>query len=135
MENKQTAVEWLINVFAHNDILDHKVLSSDARLYNLYIRLVEQAKEMEKAATISKKEMVEISDDVLKKTLEDMNKQPMTFVPNEISDEEIDAAADKANGYGYYGKNGEKYNAFNEGWKEAIKWYREQLKKKQDGTI
>lgn len=46
--NKQTAVEWLISVLAHNDILDHKALSSNERLYNLYKRLKEQAKEMEK---------------------------------------------------------------------------------------
>ena len=48
MENKQTAVDWLISVLAHNDILDHKALSSNERLYNLYKRLVKQAKEREK---------------------------------------------------------------------------------------
>lgn len=47
MSNKQSVVEWLISILAHNDILDHKTLSSDERLYNLYKRLVEQAKEME----------------------------------------------------------------------------------------
>ena len=44
----QTAVELLIELLAHNNILDHKKLSSNERLYNLYKRLVEQAKEMER---------------------------------------------------------------------------------------
>lgn len=46
-KNKMTAVEWLISVLAHNDILDHKALSNNERLYNLYKRLVEKGKQME----------------------------------------------------------------------------------------
>jgi hypothetical protein len=45
---KQTAVEWLISVLAHNDILDHNKVSSNKQLYNLYQRLKDQAKAMEK---------------------------------------------------------------------------------------
>ena len=48
MEKKQTAVEWFISVLSHNDILDHKKVSSNKQLYNLYLRLKEQALEMER---------------------------------------------------------------------------------------
>jgi len=43
-----TSIEWLISVLAHNDILDHKKVSSNKQLYNLYLRLKDQAKEMHK---------------------------------------------------------------------------------------
>jgi hypothetical protein len=46
--SKQTAVEWLISVLAHNDILDHNKVSSNKQLYNLYQRLKDQAKAMER---------------------------------------------------------------------------------------
>jgi ribosomal protein S19 len=49
---KQTAVEWLISVLAHNDILDHNKVSSNKQLYNLYRRLKNQAKAMEKEQII-----------------------------------------------------------------------------------
>jgi hypothetical protein len=43
-----TSIEWLISVLAHNDILDHKKVSSNKQLYKLYLRLKDQAKEMHK---------------------------------------------------------------------------------------
>ncbi len=48
MEKKQTALQWFISVLSHNDILDHKKVSSNKQLYNLYLRLKEQALEMER---------------------------------------------------------------------------------------
>lgn len=48
---KQTAVEQLIELLAHNDIIDHKALNSNERLYKLYIILVKQAKQMEERQT------------------------------------------------------------------------------------
>ena len=44
--SKQTAVQWFISVLSHNDILDHKKLSENKQLYNLYKRLKQQAEEM-----------------------------------------------------------------------------------------
>lgn len=41
-----TSIEWLISRLAHNDILDHKKLSENKQLYNLYQRLKQQAEEM-----------------------------------------------------------------------------------------
>jgi hypothetical protein len=46
------SIEWFISVLAHNDILDHKKVSSNKQLYNLYLRLKEQAKEMHKQEII-----------------------------------------------------------------------------------
>jgi len=46
--SKQTALQWFISVLSHNDILDHKKVSSNKQLYNLYLRLKEQALEMER---------------------------------------------------------------------------------------
>ena len=43
-----TSIEWLISRLAINNILDHKKLSEDKRMYNLYLRLKAQAKEMHK---------------------------------------------------------------------------------------
>jgi len=58
----------------------------------------------------------DLEDDV-EKLVKEMNKQPMTFVPNEISDEEIEKAAN---------------NPINDGYSfiEGAKWYREQLKQR-----
>ena len=50
--SKLTSVEWLISRFSHNDIIDHKKISGNKQLYNLYLRLVEQAKEMHKQEII-----------------------------------------------------------------------------------
>jgi hypothetical protein len=58
----------------------------------------------------------EISDEEALRLAKEMNKQPLTFVPSEISDEEIEKEASKIHGVGYY--------AFSEG----AKWYKEQLK-------
>ena len=43
-----TAVEWLFEVLAHNDIIDHKKLCDDENLYNLLYSLKNQAKQIEK---------------------------------------------------------------------------------------
>ena len=43
-----SSIEWFISVLSHNDIFDHKKLSSNKKLYDLYQRLKEQAKEMHK---------------------------------------------------------------------------------------
>ena len=63
----------------------------------------------------------EISDDQAIKMLQDMNKQPMRFhcVPKEISDEEIEEVLFHHS------------NEYAIGFKDAIKWYREQLKQRQ----
>ncbi len=62
-----------------------------------------------------------ISDEEALRLAKEMNKQPMTFVPSEISDEEIEkAAANLAN------PNADK----TDNWIEGAKWYREQLKSK-----
>lgn len=45
---KQTSIDWLVSVLAHNDIIDHKLLSTREDKYKLYKRLVEQAKKMHK---------------------------------------------------------------------------------------
>lgn len=50
--SKQTALQWFISVLSHNDILDHKKVSSNKQLYNLYLRLKEQALEMEREQII-----------------------------------------------------------------------------------
>lgn len=60
----------------------------------------------------------EISDETGIKLVKEINKQPMTFVPNEISDEEI---ISKALEVGFT----------NTLFIDGAKWYREQLKKKQ----
>ena len=44
---EKSAVDFLISTFSHNDILDHKRIRSNKQLYNLYLRLKKQAKEME----------------------------------------------------------------------------------------
>lgn len=66
--------------------------------------------------TISYEQAIEI--------VKDMNKQPMTFVPNEISDEEIYNKAVFHDGSDY---SLGQHNGFIEG----AKWYREQLKQRQ----
>lgn len=48
----QTAVQQLIELLAHNNILDHKALSSNKRLYDLYLRLKAQAEAKEKQQII-----------------------------------------------------------------------------------
>jgi hypothetical protein len=47
-----TSIEWLISRLAINDILDHKKLSEDKRMYNLYLRLKAQAEEMHREEVI-----------------------------------------------------------------------------------
>ena len=85
----------------------------------------------ERAQTSS--QQTEISDEVLKKTLEDVNKQPMTFVPNEISDEEIEkATSERSINY----SSGRTYPeirhlSYANGFIEGAKWYREQLKQRR----
>jgi hypothetical protein len=59
----------------------------------------------------------EISDEEALRLAKEINKQPMTFVPYEITDEEIEKADD-----GSYDRL-----SFSDG----AKWYREQLKIKQ----
>lgn len=76
--------------------------------------------------TISYEQAIEI--------VKDMNKQPMTFVPNEISDEEIDNNIVKE----YENVGDEKLfpnftdkDIWGNGFYEGAKWYREQLKQRQ----
>lgn len=122
---QQTAVEWLENKMASFNIHFFKELKA----------AIEQAKGMEHkehekiynhafnyGCEFSR---IEISDEVLKKTLEDINKQPMTFVHNEISDEEIE----KQSKYWNETTNPDMWT-FELAWKAGAKWYREQLKKK-----
>ena len=66
---KQSSIEWLIQVLAHNNILDHKALSSDKRLYDLYLRLKTEAKQMHK------KEIIKI----LNKREDYLGTQPSVF--------------------------------------------------------
>ena len=66
---KQSSIEWWIQVSAHNNILDHKALSSDKRLYDLYLRLKTEAKQMHK------KEIIKI----LNKREDYLGTQPSVF--------------------------------------------------------
>jgi hypothetical protein len=67
----------------------------------------------------------EISDEEALRLAKEMNKQPMRFVPAEISDEEIE----KQSKYWNETTNPEMWT-FKLAWKAGAKWYREQLKNK-----
>ena len=69
--------------------------------------------------------LYEISDEEALRLAKEMNKQPMTFVPYEISDEEIDKEAFK---YVYENKIS---NTHVVSFINAARWYREQLKQRQ----
>lgn len=110
----QTTVEWLVEM-----LIDNKYLIKDAT------HLFEQAKQMENAEIIKRtldgaEDTADYVDKVIIKALvEDMHKQPLTFVSKEISDEEIEKFASD-----FYDNNGA-----DEFIIIGAKWYREQLKK------
>ncbi len=68
----------------------------------------------------------EISDEEALKLAKNMNKQPMTFVPNEISDEEIEKAA-----FDYVENSEEDKWTATLTFIAGVKWYREQLKQRR----
>jgi hypothetical protein len=68
-------------------------------------------------------EKKEISDEEALRLAKEMNKQPMTSVPYEISDEEIEKAS-----YGFWQFNEHTQSTC---WKMGAKWYREQLKQRK----
>ena len=95
---------------------------------NLYKQASNEIKGwLELPKDISISSQTEISDEEWKKIVKEIGKQPMIFVPNEISDEEIEKWIDSTP---YYGHCTPEYK---EGLEDGIKWYREQLKCKGNG--
>jgi sialic acid synthase SpsE len=95
---KQTAVDWLIEQLNIWQTISDEDTNSTL---NTVRKLLEQAKEMEKAATISKKEIVELSDEEIEKFAKSINPYPSTK----------QGSVDWENGF-----------------IRAIQWYREQLR-------
>jgi len=119
-DNYLTPVDWLMDriKWIHRETYDYLIKEGQ---YDVAKRtenaILDKANEIQSSQT-------EISDEEWKKIVKEINKQPMIFVPNEISDEEIEKEAEK---YPYGGREGSKRMTF----MDACKWYREQLKKKQ----
>ena len=117
-----TSIEWLIEELrqlAHND--KHHLGMGDIRItQGMLDEFHEQAKEMYNKEMVRNTNQLEISDEEALRLAKNMNKQPMTFVPAEISDEDIKRKIKRE----YWISNNEEKRLMIEG---AI-WYREQLK-------
>ena len=116
---QQTAVEWLVEQIKSDQ--NQKALSASE-----WMEVIEQAKQMEKEQTEISDVGKDTADYIDRHIIESMKELAIEgFKPQtpEISDEEIEKAADK-----YVSED--EFNRLLECFEQGAKWYREQLKKK-----